>query len=314
MATILTTTSSFDISGNPILVDLRERGFQLIENPFGRRLSEDDAIKLFRKYQPVAIIAGVEPLSRSVLQAASPNLKIVSRCGTGMDSVDLEAARELGITVLNTPDAPVLAVAELTLAMILDILRGVTAADRSIRKGTWKAHMGNTLAGKTVGLIGGGRIGLKVAALLSAFDAQVIIHDPYLSKGSVGFEIVELSALLSRSDIISLHLPLTAETRNFVDDRMLAKMRAGSRLINAARGGLVDETALIAALESGHLAGAALDVFEQEPYAGPLVDVDNVVLTTHMGSYAKETRTRMEFEAAQNLVDSLTMLDLKATT
>jgi len=302
MSTILITTSSFQVDTNPALQALQRDGFKIVTNPFGRRLTEEDAQQLLGEHNPIGMIAGVEPLTRTVLKSA-PALKVIARCGIGMDSVDLAAADELGISVSNTPDAPSSAVAELTIGLILSALRQIPQADRALRGGEWKARMGNMFRGKTLGLIGGGRIGRKVAELASAFGADVIIHDPFIETCS--YPLVSMDALLQQSDILSLHIPGGDETHHLINQGALEQMKPTALLINAGRGGLVDESALADALRSERLAGAALDVYEDEPYSGELLGLDNVVVTAHMGSYAKETRAIMEQEAAENLSTGL---------
>lgn len=300
---ILITTSSFDSDAVDSIQRLRAAGIEIVMNPHGRRLSESDVAALMDE-RVVGMVAGVEPLTRSVL-ARAKNLRVLSRCGIGLDSVDLDAAREFGIKVCNTPEAPSLPVAELTLAMMLNVLRRISEADREIRLGNWKPLMGGLLHGRTVGLIGCGRIGRRVSQLARAFGAHVMACDsarPALDSGVVA---CDLDRLLAAADIVSLHIPYTDSNRHLLNAARLAAMKPGAILINVSRGGLVDEAALLAALEAGHLAGAALDAFEQEPYKGPLAAMPQVLLTAHMGSYAKEARVRMELEAGDNLLRGL---------
>jgi D-3-phosphoglycerate dehydrogenase / 2-oxoglutarate reductase len=296
---IMITTSSFDVVASEPLRRLVGAGFELHSNPHGRRLTEAEVGGLLEP-SVVGMIAGVEPLTRTVL-ARAPNLKVISRCGIGLDSVDLAAARKQGVRVFNTPDAPSLAVAELALALILNLLRRVSEADQEIRRGRWKALMGSLLQGKSVGIIGYGRIGRKVATLVRAFGATVIAHDTATGNVDADTEACGLDSLLARADIVSLHVPYSDTTHHLLNAQRLACMRTGALLVNASRGGLVDEAALLEALRSGHLGGAALDTLEQEPYNGPLTTVPNVLLTAHMGSYAREARIMMEREAAANL-------------
>jgi len=283
------------------LSDLKNAGVEVKLNPFAARLTEDQVIELLGT-DTIGLIAGLEPLTKNVLQAAK-SLKVIARVGTGLDSVDLATAKQLGITVLNTPDAPTKAVAELTLAHILGLLRNVSQADRQVRVGVWKGLMGSLLETKTVGIVGFGRIGKRVATLLSAFGASVIISDAQVSKSV--YPNVELDELCIKSDILSLHLPYNEATHHIINEKNLNLMKKGSYIVNISRGGLVDETALLAALKSGHLAGAALDCFEQEPYEGELRNLETVQITAHMGSYARETRDLMEQEASRLLVDAL---------
>lgn len=301
---ILITTSSFGIKGNAALEKIAAAGLTVKLNPYGRRLSEAEVAELLAVPGLVGMIAGVEPLTRNALSGASV-LRVISRCGVGMDSVDLVAAQEFGIFVRNTPDAPAVAVAELTLGLMLAMLRRVAQADRKIRANAWQQIMGNLLAKQTVGVIGYGGIGRRVARLVHAFGARVVVCDSRNIVPEVGVEVCNLDVLLSESDIVSLHLPYTEENHHLIDAAALGKMKRGALLLNVARGGLVDEDALLIALKSGHIDGAALDCFENEPYAGPLAHLEGVLLTAHMGSYAQESRQLMELEAAENLLHGL---------
>ncbi len=301
--TILTTTSSFGTSDSAPIEEMQRLNLNVVTNPLGRKLTEKEVQALLEEHQPIGMVAGVEPLTESVLQSASA-LKVISRCGIGMDSVDLAAAKKLGITVMNTPDAPTIPVAELTMGMILGLLRQIHITDACIREGRWERPMGNLLYGKTVGIIGCGRIGSRLARNLQGFDCTVIGTD-IASPKNTDIHLVDLNQLLVASDIISLHLPYSAQTHHFINSERLALMKKGSFLINAARGDLVDEVALLKCLNKRHLAGAALDCFEQEPYQGPLRKLKNVLLTAHIGSYAREGRILMETQAVWNLIQGL---------
>ncbi len=297
MAVICITTSSFDIEANPQLMQLMSRGFEVQLNPWRKQLSEAQAIEFIGQHDPIGVIAGVEPWTRAVLDCA-PSVRVLSRVGVGTDRIDFAAAAERGVQIRTTPDAPAPAVAELTLGLMLSMLRKVSLLDRRLHAREWGKAQGPLLMGKTVGVIGYGRIGRRVGELLQAFGAHVLAYDPATAPG-------ELNAVVANADIVTLHLPYAPETRGIIDAGVIARMKEGAYLVNASRGGLVDEAALCAALQSGHLAGAALDVFEQEPYAGPLCELDNVVLTPHVGSAAIEVRRRMEAEAVANLVEAL---------
>jgi D-3-phosphoglycerate dehydrogenase len=300
MATVLITTSSFGDKG---IGQITARGLTVVSNPRGRKLTAAEVSELIDVHRPVGMIAGVEPLTRSVL-ANADGLRVISRCGIGLDSVDLDAAKDFGIVVTNTPDAPTIPVAELALGMILALLRGIHISDAGIRRGAWERPMGSLLHGKTVGIVGCGRIGARLAQLLQPFGCQVLGCDP-VATSAPWYELVGLERLLADADIVSLHLPYTEETHHFIGAHQLRAMKRGAVIVNAARGGLVDEAALCEALQSGHLAGAALDCFETEPYLGPLRDLPNVVLTGHIGSYAKEARALMEAQAVENLLREL---------
>ena len=303
MKTILITTSSFGVSDQSLIPQIEKSGFQVVLNPFARKLTEGEILDLVEQHQPTGMIAGVEPLTAKVLES-EVNLKVVSRCGIGLDSVDLEVAEKLEISVTNTPDAPTIAVAELALGMILALLRKIHVSDASIRSGGWERPMGNLLYGKTVGLIGCGRVGSYVSKLLTVFGCEVFGCDP-ACRHNDQVCLMEADSLIAKSDILSLHIPYSPETHHFINRKRIQLMPGNSIIVNTARGGLIDEEALLDALQSGHLAGAAIDSFEQEPYTGPLKKLNNVLLTAHMGSYAKEARMMMEQQAVDNLLKEL---------
>lgn len=302
MDNILITTSSFAQDQPKLLDIIKESGFQTILNPYGRKLNEAEVIDLIEQSQPIGMIAGVEPLSRACLERAR-NLKIISRCGIGLDSVDLKAAKNLGIIVTNTPDAPTISVAELTLGMILVLLRRIHVSDASIRQGGWERPTGNLLHGKIVGIIGCGRIGTYLAQLLTSFGCKILGCD-VVSNEEECYEFCSLEEIIGEADVISLHLPYSSANHHFMNRDRIFRMKKGAILVNTARGGLVDEDALYEALQT-LLGGAALDCFEEEPYNGPLKELDNVLLTAHIGSYAKEARIVMERQAVDNLLDEL---------
>lgn len=297
MRTVCITTSSFDIEGAEALQPLLAQGWRFEVNPWRKQLDEASVIEFMSQHDPVGVIAGVEPWTRAVLQA-SPSLKVISRVGVGVDAIDFEAVRERGVDVRVTPDAPAPAVAELTLGLILAMLRKIAMLDARVRGGDWRKEQGPLLAGKNVAVIGYGRIGRRVAALCTAFGALPIAYDPVTAPG-------DLTAILADADIVTLHLPYSVQARHLIGADQISRMKQGAYLVNASRGGLVDETAICAALDSGKLAGAAFDVFEEEPYSGPMCARPNVVLTPHIGSAAVEVRRKMEGEAAANLVAAL---------
>jgi len=300
---ILISTSSFDISASASLKRIAEKGFEIIQNPYGRRLTEAEVGDLLKRGM-MGMIAGVEPLTRSVLMGAE-DLRVISRCGIGMDSVDVIAAKEKNIWVANTPNAPGKAVAELTLGLMLDLLRHISEADRGIRANRWRQLMGKLMSEQTVGIIGYGRIGKQVAQLLKAFGTHVLIYDKYATPADPDVEFCSIDYLIAQADVVTLHVPYVPDTHYLLNEQQLNGMKKGALVINVSRGGLIDEEALLAALASGHLAGAALDCFEDEPYQGALAKLDQVILTAHMGSYAKEARVLMEQEAADNLLQGL---------
>ncbi len=302
MSKVLITTSSFSLGNFAQAKSLHDAGISLEMNPHGRRLSEDEVAELVAT-DVIAILAGLEPLTDRVLSNAK-SLRVIARCGTGLDSVDLLAASRLGIDVFNTPDAPTQAVAELTIAHMLNSLRHISTTDSNMRSGKWTPTMGSLLATKTVGLIGVGRIGSAVAKLAQAFGARVIGFDPVVNSHN-SVELLSLDEVLNQSDIVSLHVPINDQTHHIVNASAISRMKPGSIVVNVSRGGLIDESALHDALKSQHLSGAALDCFEDEPYSGPLLQLPGVHVTAHMGSYARETRDLMEVEASTNLVNGL---------
>lgn len=299
---VLISTSSFARHSREPLDMLEAWGAQYRLNAQGRKLTAEEIASLLGDVD--GLVAGTEPLTREVLLRA-PRLKVISRCGTGLDNVDLAAAEELGIQVRNTPDAHVDAVAELTLAAMLSALRKLPETDRSIRAGEWKKPMGRLLRGRTVGLVGLGRVGRRLIELLAPFHATVLATDPNEDRdfaASMGVQYVSLDELLEKSDIVSLHLPYSPDMHHFIDAERLGRMKADAVLINCARGGLVDEEALCDALQEGKLGGAHLDTFESEPYAGPLCELSGLTLSSHIGSYAVEGRVQMERQAVENLI------------
>jgi D-3-phosphoglycerate dehydrogenase len=308
MSKIVISTSSFDTDNNLHIQQLKKKGVDIATNSYRRKLTEEEAIALLDD-DTIGMIAGIEPLTERVFASAT-NLKVVSRCGSGLDSVDLAAAKRHGVTVLNTPEAPAQAVAELTLALMLAALRQVPHTDKLVRMGEWPRTQGGLLAAQQVGIIGLGRVGRRVARLCQAFEATVVAHDSYVHEAPEGVELVPLEKLLAESDVISLHLTYDATTHHLLSKETLGGVKSGAIVINTARGGLIDETALAEALNSGQLASAALDVFEQEPYHGPLLKCENAILTSHIGSLARESRQRMELEAAENLLRGLMDVDV----
>ena len=299
---IAITTSNFNMD-TPLLDEFRKDGWDIVRSHYGRKLTEEEATELIRDSGVVGMVAGVEPLTDAVF-AANPQLKVISRCGSGFDSVDRDAAARRGITCVNTPNAPAAAVSEMTIGMMMAALRRIPETDRLIRSGTWKALMGSLLAKRHVGIVGLGRVGRRVADLVSAFGAQVKYYDPHVATAEYD-RVLAVKELASQVDLLTIHIPLAEDTRNLISADVIAALPKGSIVINAARGGVLDEDALAAALQSGQIDAAAMDVFAEEPYVGPLRDLDNVVLTAHMGSYAREARQLMENEALQNLLSSL---------
>lgn len=302
---ILTSPSSFgQITSQPFDL-LTDAGYEIINNPYGRKLTEEEVIELANDC--VGIVAGVEPLTARVMDAL-PKLKCISRVGIGMDSVDLNYAAEKGIIIRNTPDGPTRAVAELTLGMTLALLRKIPQAHYDLKNKVWKKQVGNLILNKVVGVIGLGRIGKLVSQLFRGIGNPVIGYDPYADEAWAagnGVKLMDFEAVLKTADIITIHVPGNDDGSAVIGKNEIALMNHGAFLINISRGGIVDENALYNALANKKLTGAAVDVFSEEPYTGPLCDLDNIVLTPHLGSYAEEGKLLMEIDAVNNLINAL---------
>lgn len=282
--------------------DLRRIGLDPCLNPLGRRLREEDLLEVVGSVG--LLVAGTEPITRRVIESA-PHLKLIARVGIGVDNVDLIAAQEKGIRVTYTPDAPAPAVAELAMGLMLSVLRHIPLADRQMRNGVWHRLAGRRLADCSVGVLGVGRIGRRVIHhLKGAFPSIRILACDIAPDPTVHSEIhwVDPERLWRESDIVTLHVPLTPVTRHMVSADTLRKMKPEAILINTARGGVVNERDLADALRAGRLAGAAMDVFDQEPYAGELTSINRCVLTSHMGSMSRDCRAQMEREAVEEVV------------
>ncbi len=294
---------------DPVAVQvLRARGFEPVECP---GLSEDELYERAAEAH-VIVVRSATKVTRRVLESA-PCLVAVGRAGIGVDNIDVEAATERGIVVMNTPGGNVTTTAEHALALLMALARHVPRALQSVRGGSWKkGHLvGTELAGKTLGVIGFGRIGRIVADRARGLGMRVLVADPYLSADALddpGIELVELDELLPRADFVTLHVPLSDATRNLLSRERLARMKPGARLINAARGGLVDEAALLEALEAGRLAGAALDVLAEEPPGPdhPLLARDDVIVTPHLGASSHEAQVKVAEQIATQVADLLT--------
>jgi D-3-phosphoglycerate dehydrogenase len=250
-------------------------------------------------------IVGVVPLTASVLEGAH-QLKVVSMHGVGVDHIDLQAAQRLGIVVANCLGSNHQAVADLTVGLMIAVSRNLPKVDQSVRRGTWGRHKGVELWQKTLGLIGLGLIGQGVAKRSLGFDMEVLVYDPYVSPENIGLQrlhFVNFEEVICEADYLSLHAPLNDETRHMISSADFERMKSSAFLINTARGGLVDEVALHNALTEGQIAGAALDVYQQEPpIKSPLLELPNVVLTPHIGAHTKEAIERMGVMAAENVV------------
>ena len=302
---IFVTTAPFGQKNSLPLEILNSSRFNYKINSTGRRLTEQELFDIIPNYD--AVIAGTERISRELMEK-SPRLKFISRVGIGVDGIDLNAARDLGVAVSYTPDAPSPAVAELTIGLMLNLLRGISFADSELKGGIgWSRIMGRRLSEVTIGVIGVGRIGARVLRRLSIFGSpRILVNDIQAIPDNVvpqlKLEWCDKEALLAQSDLVSLHVPLTTQTRGMIDREQLLSMKSDAFVINTARGGLINEKALSEVLHDGHLAGAAVDVFEEEPYTGCLLRAPRTLLTCHMGSMTEDCRSRMEIEATNECV------------
>jgi D-3-phosphoglycerate dehydrogenase len=300
---ILITTSPFGESDPAALKLLDEKQISYTVNPYGRRLREQEIADLIPPFE--VVIAGTEPITASVLDRA-PRLKLLAHTGIGLDNIDLTAARARGVAVTYTPSAPSPAVAELTIGQMIALLRGTPAADRGIRQKIWNRHIGRRLGNVTVGIIGVGRVGRLVIQHLLGFQPKRILANDINTDAAfarrAGFTWTDKQTIFRDADVITLHIPLTRETRHLIGTPELAMMKPNAVLINTSRGEIVDETALIDALRSRRELTAAIDVFEHEPYSGELVTLENCLLSCHMGSCTDDCRLQMEMGAAMEVV------------
>ena len=299
----LITTVPFGVPRRPL--DLLEAdGIEYVINPVGRRLKEDELADMIGGFG--VAIAGTEPITARVMDAA-PHLRLISRVGVGLDSVDLPAARARGVAVSYTPEAPSPAVAELAVGLMLSLLRDIPGADRVMRDGVWRRTMGRRLSNMTVGVVGVGRIGRRVIRHLSGGfpGVKILANDIHPDFGfGTRYEVewADKDEIYRSADIVTLHLPLTAQTRALITAREIDLMKPLALLVNTSRGNMINEQDLASALRAGRIGGAAIDVFEREPYSGELTTLDRCILTCHMGSMSEDCRARMELEATEEAV------------
>jgi len=303
MKILVSTVPFADIDPRPREV-LQETGAQVVINPLNRKLTESDLEALIGDYE--VLIAGTEPISEAVLEKAN-RLKLIVRVGIGLDSVDLRAVHKRGILMSYTPDAPSPAVAELTIGLMMDLLRSTHVSNLRMHKGEWYRYFGRRLSEVTIGVIGAGRIGSRVIKHLRGFNCSRILVNDIDTQISLPYhpnctpEKATKERIYKEAEIISLHIPLTSETRGLIAREELSQMRRDALIINTSRGGIVNEKDLFEALEGQQIGGAAIDVFEQEPYTGNLATLETCLLTAHMGSMSVDCRTQMEVEACEEV-------------
>lgn len=306
MGKILITPRSVTKDGHPSLDRLRNAGYELVFCSPGKQPSEEELINILPGCS--GYLAGVEKISAKVLHTAV-GLEVISRNGVGIDNIDLKAARDLNITICKTEGANARGVAELTMSLIFAITRSIPFADGKLKDGQWERRLGIEIKGETLGIIGCGRIGKEVACLALGMGMNVIAFDPFINDfftPAANFRYTGLDELLAKSDIISLHIPASADGKPFVDDSFIQKVKKGVYMINTARGELIDEDAMIRALNTGIIKGFATDVFRTEPPVDNiLVKHDRVIATPHIGGFTAESVDRAMSGAVDNLLKNL---------
>jgi len=301
---ILITTFPFGKSGSEPIDLLKSCGHEVVNNPLNRRLKPSEVPDLIKDFD--IIVAGTEPYTIEALKGSK--VKAICRVGIGLDNVPLQYCLDNGIAVSYTPDAPSQGVAELTVANLLNLSRLVLQSDRSVREGAWNRYLGYLLEELTIGIVGLGRIGQRVVKLLQPFNPNILVSEikpdeQFLKQYSI--KLVDKEFLFANSNIISLHIPSNKANHHYINRKAIALMKTGSSIINTSRGSVLDEEALYDALVQNHLGGAALDVFDHEPYEGKLTSLDNVIFTAHMGASAQKSRYLMELGAAEDCVNFL---------
>ncbi|MBS0185070.1 MAG: lactate dehydrogenase [Proteobacteria bacterium] len=300
MLNILISNIGFGEAAPDALKSLQKNA-QLTENKEKKRFSEEDFIEKIKDSH--ILIAGTEKITKSVLEQA-PHLKLIARVGVGVDNIDLEEAKKNAVSITYTPDAPSESVPEFTLALILNLIKGISISDHKLHEKIWYRPMGRMLSSFKFGIVGAGKIGSKVIQMIKAISplSDIFFYDPYVTHISNATKC-SLERLFRESDVVSLHLPLNASTKSLVDLNLLKTMKQGSYLVNTSRGGIIDENALYQILQTKHLAGAALDVFEIEPYNGNLTELENCLLTSHLGSMTHEVRKLMENQVSEDVLN-----------
>ena len=309
---VLITTVPFGDKDRTPLDLLESNNIEYVINPLNKKLTEDELMELVPPFD--IIIAGTEQISDKVMEKAG-NLKMISRVGIGLDSVDLLVAEKRNIQVSYTPDAPAPAVSELTIGMMLTLLRSAHVSNSQMHLGKWHRFFGRRLSEVTIGIIGIGRIGKGVLEHLQGFgNPKILVNDISIEDDIIKKFNVEWSSkekIYKHSDIVTLHLPLTGQTKDMIKKDHLLSMKTDAIIINTSRGGIINESDLYEVMQSGHLSGAAIDVFDNEPYNGDLKDIERCLLTAHMGSMSVDCRARMEIEATEEVVRFLTDKTLK---
>jgi D-3-phosphoglycerate dehydrogenase len=299
---ILVTPTSYGKNDSRLKTELEAQVGEVIYNPTGKPLTSMEIAKLLPGID--GYLAGLDGIDANALEKAD-RLKVIARYGVGVDNVDLSAARKKGIVVTNTPGANSVSVAELAVGLMLALARQIPEAVEAVHQGKWPRYSGVSLEGKTIGILGLGAIGKQLARRLTGFDCKIMAFDPYAESAYAKenhIEIAPMDDVIRQADFVSLHLPLLPETRGIVDETFLAKMKKGSFLINTSRGEAIDESALLKALQSGHLRGAGLDAFTVEPPdpKNPLLALPQVVVTPHLGAQTDGATSNMGWFAMKD--------------
>ena len=300
---ILITPKSFSQAGDAPYKLLREAGLDVVENKTGKTLDET---QLIDQCSDIAgIIVGVDPLTATVLKSAK-NLKAISKYGAGLDNIDLKAAEELGIKVERAAGTNAVSVAELAIGLFFSMARSIPVISNVTKSGKWDRVKGIELTGKTVGIVGFGNVGKEVARMAGGIGMKVLAYDPFIDVQKYSVKACSLEEIIKEADFLTLHLPLTEDTKDMINKAALASMKKTAYLVNTSRGELVDEDALYEALTKGVIAGAAEDVFSKEPPAGhKLLSLDNFILTSHIGGFTVEAIEKMAMQSAINLINLL---------
>jgi len=298
---VFIATSSFGLFSNRPKRLLYESNCEVIENPHARKLKSQELIDLAKDAD--VIIAGTEIYDSKVLSKL-PKLKLISRVGVGVDNLDMVEISKRNIKVTKSNSSPSIAVAEFALTLILNLLKRLNSNSLNAKQGIWKKQSGFLLSDKVIGVVGTGQIGKKLISLLEPFSHNFLVYDKFedeVLKNRTDVKYVGLEELFQGSNIVSIHLPGNEDTEDLIDKKLLSQLQDNSILINTSRGTVINETDLYDVLKENSSLNAALDVFKEEPYNGPLAKLDNVIITPHIAAYAEETRIEMELEAVSNV-------------
>ena len=298
---ILIGPSSFGQSNNKPILELKKKGFEVVVNPYGRKFTKKETIELLDQ-DVLGLIAGLETLDNEVLSGSK--LKVISRVGSGISNVDLNSIKKNNIKLYSIPEGPVTSVAELTVGMIIGLLKKTYVMNETMHKSAWKRVIGNEVKGKNILIIGYGRIGKKVANILSSFEANILIVDPFINIDDVtkNFKLFTLENAIQIADLITINVN---SEQCIIGKDEFAQMKKGSIICNASRGGVVSETDLVKALTQGIISSAWIDAFVDEPYQGEMTKYKEIILTPHIASYTIECRESMEKTAVENLLNEL---------